>query len=400
MLMAFVGILSAQSGPKFNYSAVVRHHVTNVVFDDDTIPEMDTLYHNQEVDIAIAVTNGAGEKLYEEFHNGKMTDDNGLVHLVVGTGDDKFQSLVGVDWSDAKIVATISLVAVGYEMDPIITTVMPVPFALQAGIAPLTTKRIATYLKHVTADDAKRVLNALVVDNNPLQAQMEDSIEDYLASEYGYQIAKQIALFYLTQYVDENEAKDFYDAMNANEDVKAEVKELIKAFVMNEDNRETIKTWVKPVVVYCLQNTNMQDVRDFYDALQQIPASEKQEIKQVIKNYLETYMQSDAFGAVISENQTEIGLEVNEIIRSVTEEEALAAWGWLEMTRNDDLKPILRNKLNFYIDKYVGTELDTRVNNVISANTANLIEIPDSSSCDIDICTLWASYKAWKVLHP
>ena len=77
MALASWGILSAQNGPevtvgpKINYQAVLRHH--------DADNNIDTLFHDQTVDVAISI-NVAGVPVYREYHNGVTTTENGLVH--------------------------------------------------------------------------------------------------------------------------------------------------------------------------------------------------------------------------------------------------------------------------------------------------------------------------------
>ena len=382
MLMAFVGILSAQIGPKFNYQAVVRHHVT---VDGQ---EMDTLYHDQTVDITITITQpGESEPVtvYQEFHNGTPTTENGFVSIVIGEGADQSGTLSTVDWENATVVA--AFVINGEEPVTLSMPVKPVPFALQAGAAPLTTEAIADYLQNVPQDEALQVLNALVADNHDLQEAIEDAIEEYLKTTYGYQIAVQLAAYYMQKNLTPAEAKDYYDALKANTNVTAKIKELVKEFVMNEGNRTLVKGWVKPVVLYCLDNTTLQDVKDIYHALQTIPATEKQQIKQVVKAYMETYVQSEDFKSLITNNMSNIAADVNDIVASISKDEALAAWGWLGLT-NNEVKTVLRNKLNEYIDSYAGAWNLTGVD----IPTGNLIEIPD---CTIDYCQLEDLYNAW-----
>ncbi len=374
MLMAFVGIAFAQSGPKFNYQAVVRHHVAET--------NQDTLYYNKEVNVVITITDGDGEPQYQEYHNGLRTDANGLVHVVIG--EDHPMSLLNVDWSDANIVATITLVEVEETLDPITMHVTPVPYALQAGVTPLTTERIAAYAKNVnsdptmlTKDGAKQVLNAFVNNLNGLEEALEDAIEDSVKSNHGYEIALDIIITYMQQLSASQvaELQDYYDAVRANTVITEEMKELVKEFVKNPDNREMVKNWVKPVVIYCLQHTTKQDVKDFYHALQQIPAAEKQNIKAAVKSYFQTYIhdESKPYDKVVDYYLDDIIAEVNDAIWSISYDEILYAWGWLEMYRNDDLKPVLRNKLDYYINQY---NLSNKVTEVVNDNMNNLIKVP------------------------
>lgn len=416
MLMAFVGVLSAQSGPKFNFQAAVRH--------------ADTLYHNNPVDIQVVIMDAQEHPVLIESHDNVMTTDNGFVSIVIGEGNagavvsrdvigeagQEFETLTpvnngdgtqiidgtqnsdntpanglsSIDWNGAMIEVTFYFAAEGYETVQPVTVFMPVtpvPFALQANAASITTEAIVEYLTNVPANEAKQVLDALVMDNHDLQEQIEDAIEEYLTSQYGYQIALQLAAYYMNQNLTPEEAKEYYDALKANTNITNEIKVLVKNFVMNANNRAKVKGWVKPVVLYCLGQTTVQDVKDVYHALQAIPASEKQEIKAVVKAYLQAYVQSEDFEALITANQTEIVADVNDIVRSISKEEALAAWAWLGMY-NSDVKTVLRNKLNEYIDGY---QLNLNV------NTGNLIETPED--CTIDYCELKGLFEYWSSTH-
>ena len=394
MLMAFVGVLSAQSGPKFNYQAVVRHHITE--YQGEQV-DMDTLYHNNPVNIEIRILSSEEVEMYSEHHNGIVTSDNGFVSVVIGEGSDKSGNLSLVNWEGAMIDVTFTLLAANNTEVSSIMNVQPVPFALQAGAAPLTTDAIANYLKNVPQNEAKQVLDALVVDNPELQEAIEDAIEEYLTTPAGYAVAFQIALYYMDQYLTPDEAKDYYNALKANTNVTAKIKELVKAFVMDENNRDKVKGWVKPVVLYCLDNTTLQDAKDVYHALQDIPASEKQEIKQVVKNYVDLYVQSDDFKELISNNQAAIVAEINDVVASISKDEALAAWGWLGMTNPDatGVKTVMRTRLNHYIDKYVTNELNDELDD--SVDPDNFVMNP---SCTINYCDLEGLFNAWATQHP
>lgn len=383
MLMAFVGIAFAQSGPKFNYQAVVRHHVAET--------NQDTLYYNKEVNVVITIKDGHGEPQYQEYHNGLRTDANGLVHVVIGEGEDHPMSLLNVDWSDANIVATIILVEVEDELE-LTMHVTPVPYALQAGVTPLTTNRIAAYAKNVnsdptmlTKDGAKQVLNAFVNNLNGLEEALEDAIEDSVKSNHGYEIALSIIINYMQQLSASQvaELQDYYDAVRANSVITEEMKELVKEFVKNPDNREMVKNWVKPVVLFCLQNTTKQDVKDFYHALQQIPADEKENIKSAVIEYLQAYIHDTdkPYDKVIDYYLNYIVNEINDAVSSISYDEVLYAWGWLEMYRNDDLKPVLRNKLDYYIGQYRDNLLAAKVSSALIGTNQNgyaskLIKVP------------------------
>lgn len=378
MLMAFVGIAFAQSGPKFNYQAVVRH--------------ADTLYHNNPVNIEVVIMDAQEHPVLIECHNNVKTTDNGFVSIVIGEGtscgETPADDINSIDWNGAMMNVAFTFAADGYgdeEPVSVFMPVTPVPFALQANAASITTEAIVEYLTNVPANEAKQVLDALVMDNHALQEQIEDAIEEYLTSQYGYQIALQLAAYYMNQNLTPEEAKEYYDALKANTNITNEIKVLVKNFVMNANNRAKVKGWVKPVVLYCLGQTTVQDVKDVYHALQAIPASEKQEIKQVVKTYLEEYVQSNDFKTLITDNQSAIVAEISDIVASISKEEALAAWGWLGMT-NSDVKTVLRNRLNYYIGQY---------NLNLTNEKLKMIRVPNCDDPDFDYCALEELYLNW-----
>ena len=404
MLMAFVGIAFAQSGPKFNYTAVLRH--------------ADTLYHDQSVNVTITVNGIDNVTLYSETHTGVKTDTNGFISVVIGEGTpvtsattaDNNNDIKLVDWSHATIVAEFTLTAVNTTLTSTME-VKPVPYALQAGVTPLTTERIEAYMQNVlgdptmlTKDGAKQVLNAFVNNVNDLEEALEDAIEDSLKSPRGYDIAFNILLAYMQQLRDANaqvgEAEDYYNAVKDNPVITEEMKILVKEFVKNPANREMVKNWVKPIAIYCLEHTTKQDVKDFYQALQQIDPNEKQNIKLAIKDYVNAFMEDpdNHLRNLIKIYLTPITNDVNRFVSSISYNDAIYAWGWLEMKRDndpEDLKSVIRNNVDRYIQKYINTKLDTRVANAIDANDNNLIEIPECDGTAIDPCELWNQYKEW-----
>jgi hypothetical protein len=377
MLMAFVGILSAQSGPKFNYQAVVRHHVT---VDGQ---EMDTLYHNNPVNITITILGGIDmQMLFTECHNNVMTDDNGFVSIVLGEGEchqSDLTPLSKVDWRGAQITVDFQLMAADDTHVSGTMDVQPVPFALQANPAPLTTNGIAAYLHDVDQDEALQVLNALVVDNPELQEDIEEAIEQYLKTSDAKLIAKDIAASYLTHF-DAGNVQELYDALNGNDAVKNRLKQLVKAYVQDPENEETVKGLVSDLVLYYLSNITMTDVEAAHNNWLQIPVEQRQDIKHAVRTHLEDYVKSDAARSIII-------FYAPSIITSIPAQEVEQAWAYLEAV-NDPVKVLLRTTLNTYINAYLtehGTAtnitLDEAVENAVNNYTQNHPLIPIPTTC-------------------
>ena len=380
MLMAFVGILSAQSGPKFNYQAVVRHHVT---VDGQ---EMDTLYHNNPVNIKITIFGGIDmQTLFTECHNNVTTDDNGFVSIVLGEGECHVSDLTlsKVDWRDAQITVDFELMAADDTHVSSTMDVQPVPFALQANPAPLTTTGIAEYLHNVTHDEALQVLNALVVDNPNLLEAMEDAIEQYLkdfnVTPSPKDIAKDIVASYLTHF-DAGNVQELYDALNGNDDVKNKLKQLVKAYVQDSENEETVKGLVSDLVLYYLANITMADVDAAHNNWLQIPVNQRQDIKHAVRTHLEDYVKSDAARSIII-------FYAPSIITSIPAQEVEQAWAYLEAV-NDPVKVLLRTTLNTYIDQYLvantnitNTDLNTAVTHSVNTYMQSNPLIPIPTTC-------------------
>ena len=353
MLMAFVGILSAQSGPKFNYQAVVRH--------------ADTLYHDQTVDISIAIMqNGVSDPVYQEYHNGTPTTENGFVSIVIGEGEDASGALANVDWKNATVVANFFI---DDEEDPMTLTmpVKPVPFALQAGGAILTTENIADYMQNtLTVDGARSVLAAFEGNetgtNGGLQEDVEDAIESFLKTDRAKDSLMVIAKAYLAQ-LDVEYLKQVYNTLNNNNPFKNKVKELLKDYVENPSNTLTVaRQSVKELLDWYLSEYDLrpdvkEDVKRVYHAAQEISPEDKAIIKDTVKNYLSKFAKSPAFIDIVSkeENVGSIVSILTVVISNITENDAYAAFGWFDL-KNPTVKDDMRdNILNGYINAYTGT---------------------------------------------
>lgn len=357
MLAAFVGILSAQSGPKFNYQAVVRN--------------ADTLVYNQAMTVTLNVTDGTHN--FTETHDATSTQ-NGFISVIVGDGALVDGSLDQIDWSKATINATFAFNGITANST---MQVMPVPYAIYAGGAPLTTERIANYMKNtLTTADAEEILSALVLHNDPLQKDLEDTIMDYMKTHKD--IAVDVAKAYL-DHLNAGHVQEVYDAVNANTVAKNELKALLKQYIIN--NRDLAKN----VVIWYLQNADSADIARAYATIQDIP----EQAKLAFRNYLENYVKAQ-------ENRALLYTFGNYIIENVTEEEAAQAFAYFEAT-NNGVKNYVRNILNTYIEDYLNdpanaTKFDvdatTAVNHAVDNYTQTHILLRKPSACTVDFCAI------------
>lgn len=352
MLAAFVGVLSAQSGPKFNYQAVVRN--------------ADTLVYNQAVELTLEATDGT--HTYTESHS-VTTTQNGFISVVLGEGTTPTGDLAQIDWSMATINATFA-----YNGNTVTSSmqVTPVPYAIQAGGAPLTTQRIANYMKNtLTTDDAKEILKALVLYNDDLQQDLEDTIEVYMKAHKD--IAVDVAKAYL-EHLDAGNVQELYNAVNANTQAKNELKKLLKQYIIN--NRELAKN----VVIWYLRQATSDDIARAYATVQEIPTATKQAFRDYLENYVKD---SDNRGLLYN-----FGVYV---INNVTAEEAAQAFAYFEAT-NNDVKNYARDILNLYIDAYLAAHAisDPDAATAVGRAADNYTQSHNmlSKDCSVDFCAL------------
>lgn len=356
MLMAFVGIAFAQSGPKFNYQAVVRHHVASYETPDgQTFTDIDTLYHNNPVNITVDVMIN-GEPVYSENFDNEMTDDNGFVSVVLGK---QISDIVNINWSNnVTIEATITLVNADNAVVTNTMQVKPVPYALQAAGAILTTAIIEDYLVNtMTYQDAKDILAAFKNNSNGLQEDVEDLIEQFFKSSRAKDSLKKVAKAYMAQITVED-LQDAYDVLNGRDAFKAELKNKIKAYVEDPDNtlavaRETAVDLAEWYLDTYTVSEIIADVKAVYQAMQANP--QKAGIKAAIKAYLKAYVESDVFHDVIKreENMTHIVSDLTVVVEAINETDAVGAYYWLE-TYNPAVKALLRDTVKSYVNAYAG----------------------------------------------
>ena len=353
MALASWGILSAQNGPevtvgpKINYQAVVRHH--------DAVNNMDTLFHDQTVDVAISI-NVAGVPVYQEYHNGVTTTENGLVTIPIGMGEDQMNSILDVDWSEgADIVATFDLGIDGENPIVVTTPVQAMPYAIQASIGPLTTEMIAEYSQNVI-DDAGMTQILDAIRNNPsgLKDGLKQWVIQYMKDHP--EIAKEIVREYLAHF----------DAQNVQEAHDA----------------------AKEMALWFIETATANDIDRTYQTLMDIPTS----AKQAAWDHVINYVTNPANRVVIYD----LGIY---FVQNISAEEVGAAYNTLRAT-NPSVKNAFRDKLNEYIDLYLQNHpgvanvneegVENAVNNYLQEHP--YIQIPDNCS-DINICDMKDMYE-------
>lgn len=376
MLMAFVGIVTAQS-PKFNYSAVVRHHVNQyVTVDGDTLTDIDTLYYNKGVTINISVKRGATVN-YKESHSA-TTDENGFVTIVIGEGSPitgSLADLAEIDWNDSIVAEFVLEDTTLYSR----FAMKPVPYALQTGNVTLTTPLIAYYMQHtLTVDDARNILHDFI-DNNTgvnggLQEDVENLIEDSLKTRRAMDSLMVVAKAYLAQ-VDVDYLQQVYNTLNTRTAFKSRTKELLKAYVSNPANTlPVLRNSVNDLLSWYLDEHELMtdikaDVERIYQAAQDISAAEKPAIKDTVKGYLSQFAKSTAFVNIVTSYSASIASVLTTVIGNITANDADAAFGWFEM-KNSDVKNEMRDRIlvpyiQAYTTDYNGTATADKTHNLL-----------------------------------
>ncbi len=377
MALASWGILSAQNGPevtvgpKINYQAVVRHH--------DAVNNMDTLFHDQTVDVAISI-NVAGVPVYQEYHNGVTTTENGLVTIPIGMGEDQMNSILDVDWSEgADIVATFDLGIDGENPIVVTTPVQAMPYAIQASIGPLTTEMIAEYSQNVI-DDAGMTQILDAIRNNPsgLKDGLKQWVIQYMKDHP--EIAKEIVREYLAHF-DAQNVQEAHDALDNNVQ-RPQLKALLKQILKNN------RSFAKEMALWFIETATANDIDRTYQTLMDIPTS----AKQAAWDHVINYVTNPANRVVIYD----LGIY---FVQNISAEEVGAAYNTLRAT-NPSVKNAFRDKLNEYIDLYLQNHpgvanvneegVENAVNNYLQEHP--YIQIPDNCS-DINICDMKDMYE-------
>ena len=274
------GFLSAQSdpevkvGPKINFQAVIRHH--------DAVNDMDTLFHDQTVTCTIWVAKMDVGAYCAEIHHNVPTDENGLLSLKIGEGeplpDYADRSLLDVDWGDwAVIFADIDLGIDGEEPVSINVMVNAMPYAIQAGIGPLTTEMIVEYSKNVIDDEGMtQILDAIRANPNGLKDGLKQWVIQYMKDHP--EIAKEIVREYLAHF-DAQNVQEAYDALNSNVQ-RPQLKNLLKQLIVA--NRPLAKS----MALWFIETATNYDIQRTYETIMDIPTSTKQAAWDHVINYV------------------------------------------------------------------------------------------------------------------
>jgi hypothetical protein len=377
MLAVLVSVVSAQSepeindghGPKINCQAVLRHH--------DAANNMDTLYHDQTVDVEVVIADGE-TPVYREFHNGLETDENGLITIPIGWGEpeEENSSILDVDWSAEFIGIYVSFdlgIAGEYPIN-ILTQVRPMPYAIQANIGPITTEMIAHYSKYViTDDDMTLILDAIRNNPNGVKDGLKQWVIKYMKENMD--IAKEVVVAYIPDFSPE-EIHELYDALNTNPN-KPELKQLLKQILIGS------RDVAKDLAIWYMLTANGYDIQRTYQTFQAVPTATKQAAWTKLVEYMtsssESRMPVYDFGLYLIEN--------------ITAQEAGDAYQVLK-EQNTVVKNRMRDTIDHYVDLYLADPANQDKVNVTPATVNNAVnhylqehpQIKKPEDCTIDIC--------------
>lgn len=300
MLFLILGNFAfAQSGiatvqPKLNFQAVVRDANNQLLFNDEMSVQINITY---------------GSDVYSETHTNVMTNQNGLMSLIIGDDGvtDVTGSLDDVNWAAATIEAVIT-----YTTDPVMVTdidgtvttspgteatitvtapVTAVPYALQAGPSKLTTDMIVEYLYNAkwgingTPEekyDALAISDALRNNPHGLKNALKDSIINYLKAHKD--IAETIFKSYLEQTTPED-VQDAYDHLMANTAAHDQIRYLAKEYIKahKEDAAE--------IAEYYAEHATIDDITPLYEAAKN-NADLMSTVKKYVNKHLKDYLDS------------------------------------------------------------------------------------------------------------
>lgn len=244
MFAMTAGILSAQImvedpvGPTLNYQLVVRDANNNLVVDSNVVAHVFIVSFPDGVE---PNADGVSDNIYYQGSAGR-TNHNGMLSIVIGTGEEQEGSLTEINWSNAWIGVEVYTPDLQTEImmydrpgDP----VYAVPLAEQAYFA-LTTNQILDYLNRpsqdpsatydfeTTGDDVTQIWMALR-EKTDFHNAIRDSIVKYVKANYG--IAKEIALYYIGQF-GKDDARDIYSHIESiNPSAKAAIQRCIEDYV-------------------------------------------------------------------------------------------------------------------------------------------------------------------------
>lgn len=375
MLAVLVSVVSAQSepeindghGPKINCQAVLRHH--------DAVNNMDTLYHDQTVNVEVAIA-ASEHVVFREFHNGLETDANGLLTIPIGWGTDQMNSLLDVDWLDeyAMIYVLVDYGIDGEEPIDFLTMVRAMPYAIQANIGPITTEMIAHYSKYViTDDDMTLILDAIRNNPNGLKDGLKQWVIQYMKENMD--IAKDVIEAYLPEF-SPAEIHELYDALNTNPN-KEELKQLLKQILIGS------RDVAKDLAIWYMLTANGYDIQRTYQTFQAVPTATKQAAWTKLVEYMtsssESRMPVYDFGLYLIEH--------------ITAQEAGDAYQVLK-EQNTVVKNRMRDTIDHYVDLYLADPANqdkvdvtpATVNNAVNHYLQEHPQIKKPEDCTIDIC--------------
>ena len=354
MLLCGWSIVSAQA-PVFGYQAVVR--TTDNV-----------LVANTQVDVAIDVVSGSSV-LYSETQTGLLTDDLGMLSVLVGQGTiSSSTTLTDIDWSKANVIRTkVTVDGTQIELE---TPVYAVPFALQAATTKLTTEQIVTYLSDPATDieDYKEIMDSLVNNeesNGLVWPKIKNRFAQYLMDHETKAVA--VASSYLAQ-ADANDVEQLYNVLMSKPDVVAAIVALAKQRALAN----------KDLAV---------EVLEAY--LHQLTTAEVNEIKSAILTH-ETDIIPYVVDFAINNRPLVLGL-----VRYFFEvADATEVNGALTQFNGSEMKKKLVNDIFFtYLDSYIGSttisnsQIGSKVRTTMDADY--LQKEKCGGTQDVDICDIW-----------
>ncbi|MBR4637362.1 MAG: hypothetical protein IKO81_01805 [Bacteroidales bacterium] len=371
------GFLSAQNGPevkvgpKINFQAVIRHH--------DAVNNMDTLFHDQTVTCTIWVAKMDVGAYYAEVHRNVPTTENGLLSLKIGEGeplpDYADRSLLDVDWSDwAIIFADIDLGIDGEEPVSFNVMITGMPYAIQAGIGPLTTEMIVEYSKNVIDDEGMtQILDAIRANPNGLKDGLKQWVIQYIKDN------REIAKYVVQEYLDHFDAQNVheaYDALNTNPR-KAQLRALLKNLLVAN------RPMAKELALWFINSATAYDIQRTYETFLNVPTATKEAAWDLLVDYV-----TDPANRTMIYN---LGIYFVENV--ITSEDAANAYNTLK-TVNPAVKNDLRSKVDEYVWRYVDNHpgcLDVDqsvVNQAIDNYLQEHPRIPNPTDCQVDICDM------------
>ena len=288
--------------PKLNFQAVVRDGSNQLVYSTD-------------VTAAITITYSGGT--YTENHPNVTTNQNGLLNLVIGEGEDAVGDLNVVDWSSAVIKADITYSAPVVLEDnttethdftvTVETPVTAVPYALQAGPTRLTTAMIVEYINGMRLgtnegtdpnhkDDVLSILDAIRNNPNHLKADLKDTIVKYMKTQMD--VAREIFHYYL-DHVNSEDVWDTYNKLMANTTAKEAVRSVIIDFIKNH------KDDALEVLEYYAEHVTTEDLQDLFHQFEHNPTLQAA-IRAVVATELEGYLTTNHYVSTASCSTVEI----------------------------------------------------------------------------------------------